>query len=149
MTQRKMMGKPPPVVSLFRNDDSTHYPEIKIAKEYPNIRADNLFRLVVRSLKELHYFKIWKIDESRKSIDMTTYSTNLSWGSGSREQVDVTVFEPSGSNAWPVLEVRITSSLSGTSYLEDIAESGGISEKKGRYIADMILDELGKNLNHD
>jgi hypothetical protein len=147
ITQRKIMAMPIPAVSSARSDEPMYCPGIIITKEYPNISGDNLFRLVVRSVKELPYFKIWKIDANSKTIDLTTYSTNLSWGSGRREQVDVTVLEPSASNAWPVLELRITPSLSGTTYLEDVMASGSINEKKGRYIADMIHDQLGKNLN--
>src|SRR5687767_9313948 len=105
-SQRALMGLAPSLFTPFQQDSGL-LPAVFLTRDYQHITQDKLFKAVLKSLEEIPYFKIWKIDENSKSIDMTTYSTNLTrqrHGSGRREQVIVKVLKANDYDSSATLE---------------------------------------------
>ncbi|HKU50157.1 MAG TPA: hypothetical protein VJP79_09420 [Nitrososphaera sp.] len=97
-------------------------------------------------LKDVPYFKVWKVDEPNRSIDMTTYPTSSSWKTGRNEQV-VAIVNPDRDRDCSVLRIVVTPSHSDLFVLADYFGNQGVSEKMADVAAKIIFEGLDKALS--
>ena len=107
--------------------------------EYPNISPDTLFNAMTKSLQDFPFFKVWKVDNKRRYIDMTTHSIRLNLGVDYHQvQADVNVLEgkdPSSS----VINIRITPTLIGVLSKYEAFTNVDVNDKFAKYVANLIL----------
>jgi hypothetical protein len=49
-------------------------------REYPNTPPDTLFNAIAKDLQDASIFKVWKVDNSDRYIDLTTHSLRINPG---------------------------------------------------------------------
>lgn len=133
-----MMGNSPdPAPS--RVDEVFHIKAWSFNREYPNISPDTLFNAVAKSLQDTPFFKVWKVDNSERYIELTTHSIRLTLGVDYHQvQADVKVLEgkdPSSS----VVIIRITPTLIGVISLYEVFTNVDVNDKFAKYVANLIF----------
>lgn len=122
-----------------RVEDSFHIKAWSFTREYPNISPDTLFNAMSKSLQDFPFFKVWKVDNDRRYIDMTTHSIRLNPGVDYHQvQADVKLLEgkdPSSS----VVIIRITPTLIGVISLYEVFTNVDVNDKFAKYVANLIF----------
>jgi len=127
------------------DDKSDDYKAKRFTKEYFDIRPEELFSALAKSLQEMPFFKVWRVDKDSRYIDMTTYSLRVNTrASNSQEQVYVKVLEGQGTSS-SVVKIKITPTLIGIFTLYDICVNVQVSEKSANNIADLIFGAIVDN----
>lgn len=131
-----MFNSPDPAPS---RDDVLHIKAWSFTREYPNKSPDTLFKAMSKSLQDFPFFKVWKVDNDRRYIDMTTHSIRLNPGVDYHQvQADVKVLEgkdPSSS----VVITRITPTLIGVISLYEVFTNVDVNDKFAKYVANLIF----------
>ena len=108
-------------------------------REYPNMSPVTLFNAMSKSLQDFPFFKVWKVDNDKRYIDMTTHSIRLNPGVDYHQvQADVNVLEgkdPSSS----VVNIRITPTLIGVLSKYEVFTNDDVNDKFARYVANLIF----------
>jgi hypothetical protein len=108
-------------------------------REYPNISPNALFNSIAKSLQQIRFFKVWKVDNSERYIDLTTHSIRLNPRVNYHQvQADLKVLEgrdPSCS----VVNIRIMPTLIGVLSLYEVFTNVDVNEKFAKHVANLIL----------
>lgn len=100
---------------------------------------DTLFNAMSKSLQEFSFFKVWKVDNDRRYIDLTSNSIRLNPDVDYHQvQADVKVLEgkdPSSS----VVIIRITPTLIGVISMYETCTNVDVNDKFAKYVANLIL----------
>jgi hypothetical protein len=132
-----MLNYPDPVSSGV--DHVFHIKAWSFTREYPNIPPNALFNAMAKSLQDFPFFKVWKVDNDTRYIDMTTHSIRLNPGVNYHQvQADVKVLEgrdPSSS----ILIIRITPTLIGVISQYEVFTNVDVNEKFAKYVANLIF----------
>ena len=108
-------------------------------KEYSSIPASALFSAISKSAQEVAVFKVWKVDDSERYMELTTHSIKLSPGAKNHQvQADIKVLEgknPSSS----VLNIRIMPTLIGVHSLYEIFTNVDVDRKFAEHVANLIF----------
>jgi hypothetical protein len=111
-------------------------------REYPNIPPNTLFSAIVKSFQDFPFFKVWKVDNSKRYIELTTHSIRLNATVENHQvQADVKVLEgkdPSSS----VLNIIITPTLIGVLSLYEGFTNVDVNDKYAKYVANLIFGEV-------
>lgn len=111
-------------------------------REYPSIPPNALFNAMAMSLQEFPFFKVWKVDNSERYIDLITHSIRLDPGVNYHQvQADVKVLEgkdPSSS----VVNIRIMPTLIGVLSQYEVFTNVDVNDKFAKYVADLIFGEI-------
>ena len=98
-----------------------------------------LFNALSKSLQDFPFFKVWKVDNDKRYIDITTHSIRLNPGVDYHQvQADVKVLEgkdPSSS----VVNIRITPTLIGVLSKYEVFTNVDVNDKFARYVANLIF----------
>ncbi len=112
------------------------------SREYPNIPPDTLFSATAKSLQDYPFFKVWKVDNSERYIDLTTHSIKLNPASDNHQvEAELKVLEskdPSSS----VVNVKITPTLIGVLSLYKVFTNVDVNDKFAKYVANLIFGEV-------
>lgn len=123
-----------------RDDDLFNYKVWHFSREYPNIPQNVLFSATAKSMQEIPFFKIWKVDNDTRYIDMTTHSLRLNTAASNHQvQVDMIVLEgkdPSSS----VIHIRIMPTLIGIFSLYDVFVNVDVNNEFAEYVANLIFE---------
>lgn len=132
-----MFNSPDPAPS--RVDYVFHIKAWSFTREYPNIRPNSLFDAMAKSLQDTPFFKVWKVDNSKRYIDLTTHSIRLNPSVNYHQvEADVNVLEgkdPSSS----VVNIRITPTLIGVLSLYEAFTNVDVNDKFAKYVANLIF----------
>jgi len=120
-------------------DDVFHIKAWSFTREYPNMSPVTLFNALSKSLQDFPFFKVWKVDNDKRYIDITTHSIRLNPGVDYHQvQADVKVLEgkdPSSS----VVNIRITPTLIGVLSKYEVFTNVDVNDKFARYVANLIF----------
>lgn len=123
-------------------DDIPSVIDIKVwffTRQYPNISPNALFNAMAKSLQDTPFFKVWKVDNDRKYINLTTHSIRLDPSVNYHQvEADVNVLEgkdPSSS----VVNIRITPTLIGVISRYEVFTNVPVNKKFAKYAADLIF----------
>ncbi len=132
-----MSNSPDPAPS--RVDEVFQIKAWSFAREYPNITPNSLFDAMAKSLQDTPFFRVWKVDNGKRYIDLTTHSIRLDPGVNYHQvQADVKVLEgkdPSSS----VVNIRIVPTLIGVLSLYEVFANVDVNDKFAKYVADLIF----------
>ena len=138
-----MFNGPDPVPS--RLDDVSNALDIRawfFTREYPNIPPNTMFGAIAKSFQDFPFFKVWKVDNSERYIELTTHSIRLNETVENHQvQADVKVLEgkdPSSS----VVNIIITPTLIGVLSLYEIFTNVNVNDKFAKYVANLIFGEV-------
>jgi len=136
-----MFNSPDPAPSRV-DDDFFPIKAWSFTREYPNISPETLINAMSKSLQDFPFFKVWKVDNDRRYIDITTHSIRLKPGVDYHQvQADVKVLEgkdPSSS----VVNIIITPTLIGVLSLYEIFTNVNVNDKFAKYVANLIFGEI-------
>lgn len=108
-------------------------------REYPNVLPNTFFKAIAKSLQNVPFFKVWRVDNSERYIDLTTHSITLNPGVDYHQvQAEVKVLEgrePSSST----LIIRITPTLIGVISLYRVFTNIDVNEKFAEHVANLIF----------
>jgi hypothetical protein len=123
-------------------EDHDLYKIWHFSREYPNIPPNMLFSGMAKSLQEMPFFKVWKVDNDARYIDMTTDSLRLNADVRNQQvQAEMIVLEgkdPSSS----VIHIRIMPTLIGIFSLYDIFVNIDADHKFAEYVANLIFGRI-------
>lgn len=108
-------------------------------REYPDIPPNALFSAIAKSFRNVPFFKVWKVDNSTRYIELTTHSIRLSATVENHQvQADLKVLEgkdPSSS----VVNIIITPTLIGVLSLYKAFTNVDVNDKFAKYVANLIF----------
>jgi len=134
-----MRNSPDPAPSRVNDDLYALDKAWFFTREYPNILQNTLFNAIAKSLQDVPFFKVWRVDNTERYIDLTTHSIRLNPGvSYHQVQAEVKVLEgkdPSSS----VLIIRITPTLIGVISLYRVFTNVDVNEKFAEHVANLIF----------
>ncbi len=111
-------------------------------REYPNIPPDRLFDSVAKSLQDFPFFKVWKVDNEKRYIEMTTHSIRLNPGVDYHQvQADVSVLEGKDPSC-SVVNIRMTPTLIGVISKYEVFMKIDVNDKFAKYVADLIFGAI-------
>jgi hypothetical protein len=133
-----MLNYPDPAPSQV-DDTNTFDKAWHFSKEYQNLAPNTLFNAIAKSLQDSPFFKVWKVDNSERYIDLTTHSIRLNPSvSNHQVQVDVKVLEgkdPSSS----AVNIRITPTLTGIVSKYDLFVNVDVDDKLAEHVANLVF----------
>jgi hypothetical protein len=134
-----MFNSPDPAPSRVDNDLYALDKAWFFTREYLKIPPNTLFNAIAKSLQDVSFFKVWKVDNSERYIDLTTHSIRLNPGVNYHQvQAEVKVLEgrdPSSS----ILIIRIMPTLIGVISLYEAFTNVDVNEKFAKYVANLIF----------
>lgn len=108
-------------------------------REYPNIAPDSMFNAVSKSVQDVPFFKVWKVDKNERYINLTTHSIRLDPKINYHQvEVDLQVMEgkdPSSS----VVNFRIIPTLTGIVSQYELFTNVNVNDKFAKYVANLIF----------
>jgi hypothetical protein len=108
-------------------------------REYPNIPPNALFNAMAKSLQDTPFFKVWKVDNDTRYIELITNSIRLDPGVNYHQvQADVKVLEGKDPS-FSILIIRITPTLIGVISLYEIFTNVDVNDKFAKYVANLIF----------
>lgn len=108
-------------------------------REYPNISPDTLFNAMSKSLQDFAFFKVWKVDNDKRYIDLTSHSIRLN-PDVDYHQVHADVKVSEGKNpSSSVVIIRITPTLIGFVSMNEVVTNVEVNDKFAKYVANLIL----------
>jgi hypothetical protein len=132
-----MFNSPDPAPS--RVDEVFYIKAWSFTKEYPNMPSNALFDAIAKSLQDTPFFKVWKVDNGKRYIDLTTHSIRLDPSVNYHQvEADVNVLEgkdPSSS----VVSIRITPTLIGVLSQYEVFTNVDVNDKFAKYVANLIF----------
>ena len=109
-------------------------------REYPNLSPNALFDAVVPVLRDAPFFKVWKVDNSEKWIELTTHSIRLHAGAKNHQvQADLKILEgrePFSS----IVNIRIMPTLIGVISLYEVFTNVDVNDAFAKHVANLIFD---------
>lgn len=135
-----MLNSPNPAPSRRVDDDLNALDKAWFfTREYPNILPNTLFNAIAKSLQDVPFFKVWKVDNTERYIDLTTHSIRLNATANNHQvQADMKVLEgkdPSSS----VVNIRIMPTLIGILSLYEVFTNVDVNDKFAEYVANLIF----------
>lgn len=134
-----------PDLSPTQVDDFPRVLDINVwlfTKQYPNIPPNALFDAIAKSLQDAPFFKVWKVDNDKKYIDLTTHSIRLNPSVNYHQvQAEVKILEgkdPSSS----VVNIRITPTLTGVLSKYEAFTNVDVNDKFANYVANLIFGAI-------
>lgn len=126
-------------------------PEKTYSRAYPAIPPEYLFSILVQLLKSSNSFKVWKVDENSRHINMTTYPQLLGV-TNRREQVDVYVAdgdEGTINTPLPIVQIKVTPATAPEQFtmVDFFLRRKGIVGSRSDSIAKMILEDLDAKID--
>lgn len=101
---------------------------------------------MTKPLQEMPFFKVWKVDNDARYIDLTTHSLRLDTAvSHHQVQAEMIVLEdedPSSS----VIHIRIMPTLIGIFSLYDVFVNVDVNYEFAEYVADLIFERIEAGL---
>ena len=111
-------------------------------REYPNIPPNTLFNAISKSLQDVPYFKVWKVDNSERYIDLTTRSIRLNSGVNYHQvNVDLKVLEGKDPLS-SVVNIRIMPTLIGVLSLYEVFTNVDVNQKFAEHVSNLIFGEI-------
>jgi hypothetical protein len=111
-------------------------------REYQDITPNALFSAISASVREVPFFKVWKVDDDERSINLTTHSIRLNPKLKYHQvEVDMQVVEgkdPSSS----VVNFRIIPTLTGIVSQYELFTNVDVNDKFAKYISDLIFGAI-------
>lgn len=111
-------------------------------REYPNTDPSVLFNAISKSMQDVPFFKVWKVDNNERSINLTTHSIRLSPKVKYHQvEVDLQVIEgkePSSS----VVNFRIIPTLTGIVSQFELFTNVDVSAKFAKYVSDLVFEAI-------
>ena len=138
---------------MMRNDYDCSPPEndtygvldIKVwffTRVYPKIDPNVLFSVISRSMEEVPFFKVWKVDNDERHINLTTHSIGLDQRAKYHQvEVDLQVAkgkDPSSS----VVNFRIIPTLTGIVSQYELFTNVDVNDKFAKHIANMVFGAI-------
>jgi hypothetical protein len=138
-----MRNSPNPAPS---REDHDLYKIWHFSREYPDITPTILFGAMTKSLQEMPFFKVWKVDNDARYIDLTTHSLRLDTAvSNHQVQAEMIVLEgedPSSS----VIHIRIMPTLIDIFSLYDVFVNVDVNYEFAAHVADLIFERIEAGL---
>ena len=101
--------------------------------------SNALFDAIAKSMQDTPFFKVWKVDNGKRYIDLTTHSIRLDPSVNYHQvEADVNVLEgkdPSSS----VVSIRITPTLIGVLSQYEVFTNVDVNDKFAKYVANLIF----------
>jgi hypothetical protein len=126
-------------------DDASGVLDIKVwffTREYPNTDRNVLFNAISKSMQEVPFFKIWKVDDDERCVNLTTHSIVLNPKVKYHQvEVDLQVMEgkdPSSS----VVNFRIMPTLTGIVSQYELFTNVDVNDKFAKHIANMVFGAI-------
>ena len=136
-----MMGKvhdPAP----SRADDEVIDKAWVFVREYLNVSPDALFDAARKSLEDTRSFKVWKVDDVERFINLTTHSLRLD-PKVRNHQVEVDLQVVAGKDpASSVVNFRIIPTLTGIVSQYELFTNADVNAKFARLVADLIFGAI-------
>ena len=110
-------------------------------REYPNVLADALFDIVAKSLQDVPFFKVWKVDNKERYIDLTTHSIRLS-PKVNYHQVDVDLKVMEVRDSFSVLNTRVMPTLTGVVSLYELFTNVDVNDKFAKHVVNLIFETV-------
>jgi hypothetical protein len=138
-----MRNSPDPAPS---REDHDLYKIWHFSRKYPDITPTILFSAMTKPLQEMPFFKVWKVDNDARYIDLTTHSLRLDTAvSNHQVQAEMIVLEgedPSSS----VIHIRIMPTLIGIFSLYDVFVNVDVNYEFAEHVADLIFERIEAGL---
>lgn len=119
--------------------------DIKIwffTREYPNTRPNILFDAISKSMQEVPFFRVWKVDHDKRYINLTTHSIRPNPKVRYHQvEVDMQVMEGKDSST-SVVNFRIIPTLTGIVSQYELFTNADVNDKFAKYVANMIFDAI-------
>ena len=143
VSQRKMvLNGPDP--SQSQADDYGIF-DIKVwlfTREYQNITPDSLFNAISKSMQDVSVFKVWKVDNNEKYINLTTHSIRLD-PTVKYHQVEVDLQIKEGRTPYSsVVNFRIIPTLTGALSRYEVFTNIDVNDKFANHVADLIFGAI-------
>jgi hypothetical protein len=131
------------------SDDGRGYGvlDIKVwlfTRDYPHIIPSALFSAISASISQVPFFKVWKVNNDERYINLTTHSIKLNPKLKYHQvEVDLQVVEgkdPSSS----VVNFRIVPTLTGIVSQYELFTNVDVNDKFAKYIADLVFGAIEK-----
>lgn len=123
-------------------DDIPGVIDIKVwffTRQYPNISPNALFIAMAKSLQDTPFFKVWKVDNDKKYINLTTLSIRLNPKLNYHQvEADVNVLEGKDPLS-SIVNIRITPTLIGVISRYEVFTNVPVNKKFAKYAADLIF----------
>ena len=126
-------------------DDASGVLDIKVwffTREYSNSDPSVLFNAISKSMQEVPFFKVWKVDDDERYVNLTTHSIGLNPKVKYHQvEVDLQVMEgkdPSSS----VVNFRIMPTLTGIVSQYELFTNVDVNDKFAKYIANMVFGAI-------
>lgn len=134
-----MFNTPDPAPSRVDDDLYALDKAWVFTREYLNIPPNTLFNAIGSSLQQVPFFKVWKVDNSERYIDLTTHSIRLD-PTGKNHQVQAEVKVSEGKEPFSsVVNIRIMPTLIGILSLYDVFRNVEVTDKFAEYVANLIF----------
>lgn len=135
-----MLDGPGPSASQV--DDAPGVLDLKVwffTREYPNITPNALFDAIAKSLQDTPFFKVWKVDNDKKYINLSTHSIRLNPGVNYHQvELDVKVSEGKDQSS-SVVNIRIMPTLTGIVALYEALTNVDVNDKFAKYVANLFF----------
>ncbi|HKU49315.1 MAG TPA: hypothetical protein VJP79_05150 [Nitrososphaera sp.] len=126
-------------------DDGSRVLDIKIwvfTREYPSIAPTVLFNAISKSMQDVPFFKVWKVDDGERYINLTTHSIRLDPKFRYHQvEVDLQVVkgkDPSSS----VANFRIIPTLTGIVSKYELFTNVDVNDKFAKHVASLIFEAI-------
>ena len=111
-------------------------------REYPHIDPDSLFNAVSKSMQGGPFFKVWKVNDNERYINLTTHSIRLD-PRVKYHQVEVDLQVMDGRAPYSsVVNFRIIPTLTGALSRYEIFTNIDVNDKFAKYVADLIFESI-------
>ena len=126
-------------------DDAPGVLDIKVwffTREYSNSDPSVLFNAISKSMQDVPFFKVWKVDNDERCINLTTHSIRLNPKVQYHQvEIDLQVIEgkdPSSS----VVNFRIIPTLTGIVSQYELFTHVDVNDKFAKYVANMVFGAI-------
>ncbi len=111
-------------------------------REYPDIAPKALFDTMAKSFQDAPFFRVWKVDNSTRYINLTTDSIRLEPKVNYHQvEVDAKVLEGKDLSS-SVVNITITPTLIGIISKYEIFTNVDVNDKFAKYVANLIFGAI-------
>jgi hypothetical protein len=111
-------------------------------REYPSIAPDSLFNAISKSMQDVQFFKVWKVDNNERYIALTTHSIRLDPKVKYHQvEVDLQVMEGIAPYS-SIVNFRIIPTLTGVLSRYEVFTNIDVNDKFAKYVANLIFGAI-------
>lgn len=111
-------------------------------REYPNISPNTLFEAMAKSLQDVPFFKVWKVDNGERYIDLTTHSIRLNPKVNYHQvQAELKVLQGKDPSTSAVY-LRIMPTLTGIVSQYELFTNIDVNDKFAKYVSNLIFEAI-------